>query len=772
MSPSPLRGRSPEMSLILQAFAEAESSRGGVILVSGDEGFGKSRLVHEVGRIAEEREFHLVHAGDGTFPPRSDDRPTLTVLDDLHTQTDQALLRRLTADLASLRRRPHLWLLTLRDQAYNLDVHRFVRALDDWGCTRLTLGRLSPDSVQELLTDVLGATPDIGLTALAAEAEGHPLLTTALATGLREDGKVRIVGRQAALLCTTVPRRLRSTVNCLLREQGEQVRDMLRTAAVLGPQFSLFELATVLTDVPAVGLAALVQRAVDAGLLDCHDDGRLAFRNELLRRTVVDGTAPGVRQVLLTAASATDTGAAASHPPGERNAALLYARAVSSLDEGRTDQAREAATALFHNRAAVEDASGQAFALAMRSTCARLDGRPAEALRLSREATAVIPPGRADFMDQQVTNSVALELSLLGEPFEAERLLRKAECWAEPSGPPPQGLALAAVAARLLSLKGDHRRADQWIAAALGEVRKPDGTLLPLATTVQALAALRGGDLRDAEKLMARRHQEQVPAHRVICAQPDWVALQIAAERYGAPRAVELLDRQYADLVTGPLLVTEEPGAAAWLVRTALAGRAPHLAEQVVRTVRTLAHDNADYAPLSVSALHAAGLLHQDEAALGRARREYRCSWAAGGAAEDLGILLLARGRGESAAVRQFGAARELYEEAGALRDAARVAARLRLSTAPSTRPSENRPVGPEKELTHSERAVADLVVLGMTNRQVAGKLHLSSYTVNYHLRNIFRKFGIKSRVELARCYQDDTTAVPELALRHSARPA
>ncbi|WP_416966644.1 LuxR C-terminal-related transcriptional regulator [Streptomyces sp. 4F14] len=766
------------MSLILQTIAEAESSRGGVILVSGDEGFGKSRLVHEVGRIAEERAFHLVHAGDGTFPPRTDDRPTLTVLDDLHTQTDQTLLRRLTADLASLRHRPHLWLLTLRDQACSLDVHRFVRALDDWGCTRLTLGRLSPDAVQELLTDILGAVPDASVTALAAEAAGHPLLTTALATGLREDGQVRVVGRQAALTCTAVPRRLRSTVTCLLREQGEQVREMLRTAAVLGPEFSLGELSAVLADVPAVNLAALVQRAVDAGLLDCHDDGRLAFRNELLRRTVVDGTAPGVRQILIDAVSATDT-ATAPDPPREESAAILYARAVSFLDEGRTEQAREVAIALFHNRAAVEDSSGQAFALTIRSACARLDGLPAQALRLSREAASVVPPGKADFMDELVTNSVALELSLLGEPAEAERLLRKAECWAEPSGPPPSGLALTAVAARLLSLKGDHQRAARWIESSMGEVRKPDGTLLPLATTVQALAALREGELREAEKLMARRHQEPLAAHRVFCAQPEWVALQIAAERHGAARAVELLGHQYAGLVTGPLLFTEEPGAAAWLVRTALAGHAPHLAEQVVRTVRTLAHDNADYAPLNVSALHAAGLLHHDEGALARARREHRCSWAAAGAAEDLGILLLGRGTGDSAALRQFVAARELYEEAGALRDAARMAARLGSATASSARPAENRPVGPEQGLTHSERAVAELVVLGMTNRQVAGKLHLSSYTVNYHLRNIFRKFGIKSRVELARCYQAGASATalprggrPELALRHSARPA
>ncbi|QNP68366.1 hypothetical protein IAG44_02020 [Streptomyces roseirectus] len=757
------------MSLILQTFAEAESSRGGVILVSGEEGFGKSRLVHEVSRIAEEHEFALVRADDETRPPRADDRPTLTVLDDLHVYTDRSLLRRLTADLPSLRTRPHVWLLTLRDQTYGLDVHRFVRALDEWGCTRVALGRLSPDAVRELLTDVLGAVPDAGLLALAGEAAGHPLLTTALATGLREEGQVRVVGRRATLTSRTVPARLRSTVNCLLQEHGEQVQRVLRTAAVLGPEFGLADLRAVLVDVSPVTLAAHVQRAVDAGILDCDDDGRLGFRYELLRRTIVDGTAPGVRQVLLDAACPTAPPAPAP-AAREENVMLLYARAVSYLNEGRTDRARQSATALFHHRAHAGDTSGQAFALMLRSSCARIEGRPAEALRLSREAATHVPPGKSDCVEELITHGVALELTLLGEPDEAERLLRRAECWSGPGGTPPGGLAMSMAAARVLSAKGRHRRAAQWVDAALSVVHRPDRTLLPLATAVQALAALRGGDLPAAERLVARSDAEREACLFLHCAQPDWVALQVAAERHGAQHTVRLLADRYAELITGPLLFIEEPGAAPWLVRTALAGHAPHLAEQVVRTVRALARDNADFQPLAVSAVHAEGLLSQDEGALARARREHRDTWAAAGAAEDLG-LLLGRAGGQGLAHRQFATARELYEEAGSVRDAGRLAARLDVPPVPSTPPSENRPVGPEQELTHSERAVAELVVLGMTNRQVAGKLHLSSYTVNYHLRNIFRKFGIKSRVELARCYQDGASAT-ELVVRVGSRPA
>lgn len=799
MSNSPLRGRSKEIELALQALAEAESGHGGVILVSGDEGCGKTRLVQEICHIAEKREFTAVRAETETFPPPIADRPVLAVLDDLHVYGDQALLSRMTARLEQLRHQPQVWLLSLRDDAYGLDVHRFVRALEEWGCTRLDLGLLSPDAVGELLTDILGAPPDPGLLELADEAGGHPLLTAALARGLREDGQVRVVDRTAVATSAAVPERVRSTVNCLLKDLGEQVQDMLRTATVLGPEFSVGDLAAILVDVPPVSLAARVQRAIDMGVLDCRSNDRLNFRYELVRRTIVESTALGVRQVLLHAASApadrlpqpSVPGPAAHLPPEpprpsaapapsapsvlqEDSIAVLSTRAVSLLYEGRMDQARESATALLHGCVASGAATGQALAMLVHSVCARMGGQAAEALRLSRKAAAIIPPGKSDLIEELITNCVALELSLLGETAEAEQLLRKVACWQEPSGAPPANLIVGTTAARIMSVKGDHRKADRWIEAAMGFVNKPERWLLPLAGAIRALAALRGGELRVAERLVARCQAESEPDRLALYAQPEWVDLQVTTARHGAARGVELLTEQYAHLIAGPLLFVEEPGAAPWMVRTALAANAPQPAEEVVRAVRTLADDNAAFQPLTVSALHAEGLLRRDEAALAQARSEHRDTWAAAWAAEDLGVLLLDRGTGDGAAGRQFVAARELYEEAGALTDVARITGRLTRLAPPvrSSAVSVDRPADPGQTLTGSERAVAELVVLGMTNRQVAGKLHLSAYTVNYHLRNIFRKFGIKSRVELARWYQDYTAGMMRPATPGSSGPA
>jgi transcriptional regulator of acetoin/glycerol metabolism/DNA-binding CsgD family transcriptional regulator len=55
--------------------------------------------------------------------------------------------------------------------------------------------------------------------------------------------------------------------------------------------------------------------------------------------------------------------------------------------------------------------------------------------------------------------------------------------------------------------------------------------------------------------------------------------------------------------------------------------------------------------------------------------------------------------------------------------------------------------------LTPTEDSVAELVADGLTNREVAAQLYLSSHTVGFHLRQIFRKLDINSRVELTRLF-------------------
>jgi DNA-binding NarL/FixJ family response regulator len=53
--------------------------------------------------------------------------------------------------------------------------------------------------------------------------------------------------------------------------------------------------------------------------------------------------------------------------------------------------------------------------------------------------------------------------------------------------------------------------------------------------------------------------------------------------------------------------------------------------------------------------------------------------------------------------------------------------------------------------LTEAELAVAVQVSQGMTNREAANHLYLSPHTIDFHLRQIFQKLSINSRVELTR---------------------
>jgi DNA-binding CsgD family transcriptional regulator len=90
------------------------------------------------------------------------------------------------------------------------------------------------------------------------------------------------------------------------------------------------------------------------------------------------------------------------------------------------------------------------------------------------------------------------------------------------------------------------------------------------------------------------------------------------------------------------------------------------------------------------------------------------------------------------------------YTSTGAERDAARVRRLLRArGVRPSVSGPRSAPAWPE--LTESDFAVVALVSQGATNREVAERLYLSPYTVNSHLRHVFTKLGIRSRVELAR---------------------
>ena len=54
-------------------------------------------------------------------------------------------------------------------------------------------------------------------------------------------------------------------------------------------------------------------------------------------------------------------------------------------------------------------------------------------------------------------------------------------------------------------------------------------------------------------------------------------------------------------------------------------------------------------------------------------------------------------------------------------------------------------------KMTRRERQVIDLVADGLTNKEIAQKLHLSTYTIKSHIHNILEKLALHTRVQIAK---------------------
>jgi DNA-binding CsgD family transcriptional regulator len=82
--------------------------------------------------------------------------------------------------------------------------------------------------------------------------------------------------------------------------------------------------------------------------------------------------------------------------------------------------------------------------------------------------------------------------------------------------------------------------------------------------------------------------------------------------------------------------------------------------------------------------------------------------------------------------------------------DVAGFVLRLRSVEAPNAATAVKRPPLGWGSLTATERTLASIVGQGLTNKEAAARLFVSPHTVDSHLRHIFRKLDINSRVELA----------------------
>jgi DNA-binding NarL/FixJ family response regulator/tetratricopeptide (TPR) repeat protein len=311
---------------------------------------------------------------------------------------------------------------------------------------------------------------------------------------------------------------------------------------------------------------------------------------------------------------------------------------------------------------------------------------------------------------------------MLGRLVEAERLLDgeierlRVDGVAQGLGLNLAHRALGALAA------GDHNTALAAAHEAVALARDLDAPFISAWTAVSLAAALAAaGDPGGAETALVPEGGEDVPP-----LPGGWPVM-----------ALELLTR--CRLATGRADDARRAVAGAEVVAARV--RLPMADSWAARAAAATLLADGD-------AVGAAELARASTAAAERAHAPVEAA-----TARMLAARAMAAAGGSDAAAAELEAAADAFEACGAVRRreaAEQELRRLGRRVHRRARPGSGDAGGLES-LTGRELEVVDLVVDRRTNPEIAAELFLSLKTVETHLRNVFRKLGVSSRVELAR---------------------
>ena len=344
-----LVGRDREVASLQEAIATAAAGHGRVVLIEGEPGIGKTRLVATACAHARDLGFEVLEGSSNDLGPArpfapfldalgigrdSDDpdRALVAELVDTHNALDAnlrpgapnpglqfrvvealaALVERLAARsplvmaLDDLQWADPSTMVAIRSIARRIETlpvvflgscragHEFValhRVTDDLlraGATRIPLGPLDDDAVASLIAEVLDSTPSADLLTRAQGASGNPLFVIEYVRSLQGSPTIDSSPDTTPEFRATVLRRLATLPGA--------TTETLRLAAVLGSTFSPADLA-VATKQSAVELAPALHQAAVANMLEDRG-GQLAFRHALVRDAIYEQIPAAVRRQL------------------------------------------------------------------------------------------------------------------------------------------------------------------------------------------------------------------------------------------------------------------------------------------------------------------------------------------------------------------------------------------------------------------------------------------------------------------------------------------
>jgi DNA-binding CsgD family transcriptional regulator len=383
-------GRTNELDWLGEVAAGVSAGVGGVVLVAGEQGVGKSSLLRAglagaadagckvfwgaADELGQKFPLHLmaecldmvggleaavapanqaagmlardpVMAGMERVLAEVDRRcaqsPVVLVVEDLHWADETSLLvwSRLCQAAGQL---PLLLAGSYRPGPGSGELARLRRGVLARRGTVIDLEPLPADEISEMVSGLVGGRPSRQLAKVIDRAGGNPLYTRELADGLVREGRIAVTRGVAELADQTalagVPRSLAAAVADRLAALAQDAVEVLRWAAILGVEFAVPDLEVV--SGRSVGaLMGIVDLATSAAVL--ADAGpRLRFRHGIIRQVLYEGIPAALRAALHVEAARALADAGAGP---ERVATQLAAAASGSsgIAEPATAQGKE-----------------------------------------------------------------------------------------------------------------------------------------------------------------------------------------------------------------------------------------------------------------------------------------------------------------------------------------------------------------------------------------------------------------------------------------------